>query len=111
MVIFNFMKELSVHHDEPFRIDNIIFGFARSSLGGIALGLVAGLVLCFWLSFVYNDRLLIISCTFFAAYIVFYVAEETALSGILAIVALGLYMSGVGKTRISNLDEEACHNF
>jgi len=41
--------------------------------------------------------------TIFVSYILFYLAEGTPLhvSGILAIVALGLYMTNTGKTWIS----------
>jgi len=44
--------------------------------------------------------------------LVFYVAESTdlAVSGILALVALGLYMTGKGKTRISAESEHAIHH-
>jgi len=42
--------------------------------------------------------------TFFTCYLVFYVAEFTPIkvSGILALVVLGLFMSAYGKTSISS---------
>lgn len=110
MVIFQVMLELS-NGEIFFRIDNIMHEFAFLSIGGCIVGLIFGFVLSFWISRVFNDRIMVISLSFFAAYMVFYVSEEVKVSGILALVSLGLYMSGFGYTQISSLDEEACHQF
>lgn len=50
--------------------------------------------------------------TIVAAYMVFYTAEiwDLEVSGILALVGLGLYMTKIGKTRISHLSEETLHH-
>jgi NhaP-type Na+/H+ or K+/H+ antiporter len=44
--------------------------------------------------------------------LIFFVAESTSVhvSGILAIVALGLYMTNTGKTRISAESEHSVHH-
>ena len=53
-----------------------------------------------------------VNATIFMSYILFFVAESTSVhvSGILAIVALGLYMTNTGKTRISTESEHSVHN-
>lgn len=50
--------------------------------------------------------------TIFISYLLFYVAESTPVhvSGILAIVALGLYMTNTGKTWISAQSEHTIHH-
>ena len=52
-----------------------------------------------------------VNTTVVSAYITFYIAEVTlGVSGILAIVALGLYMTNTGKMRISTESEHAVHH-
>jgi len=50
--------------------------------------------------------------TIFVSYLIFYLAESTSIhvSGILAIVALGLYMTNTGKTWISAQSEHTIHH-
>ena len=65
------------------------------SIGGPILGIVFGFVITFILRRIHNNFVLEVNTTIFACYILFYVAESTPLhvSGILALVALGLYMT------------------
>jgi len=53
-----------------------------------------------------------VNLTICSAYIVFFLAENTKLhvSGILALVALGFFMSAYGKTSISAESEHALHH-
>ena len=59
--------------------------------------------------------MLTINVTFVTAYLVFYVAEFVDLgikmSGIMALVALGLFMAAFGKTRIDTESEHSVHVF
>jgi hypothetical protein len=86
--------------------------FFRLSFGGPILGLVIGMIVSWWLKRIVNNSLLETNLTIVAAYLTFYVAEswETEVSGILALVGLGLYMTKVGKTHISHLSEETLHH-
>ena len=81
----------------------IISMFVRLSAGGIILGLLGGVLLAAILARLHNDAVREMNATIFVSYLLFYVAESTPLhvSGILAIVALGLYMTTSGKTKIS----------
>ena len=86
--------------------------FFRLSLGGIVLGILGGMCVSFLLSRIYNNAVLEVNTTIFCSYIIFWIAEGSPLhvSGILAIVALGLYMTNTGKTRISVESEHAVHH-
>lgn len=79
--------------------------------GGVALGLIGGLLLSYWLERILKDSTLAITITIGTAYLVFFLAEELPVkfSGILALVTLGLYMSAVGKVKISCRIEHTLH--
>jgi len=75
------------------------------------LGLAGGLVTSFILSKIHNNGTLEVNTTIFCSYMLFFVAENIfKVSGILAIVALGLYMTNTGKTKISAESEHAVHH-
>lgn len=88
---------------EEFSFWGIILKFCRLSVGGPLLGLFGGFLVKYTIHFIHNDYVLEANATIFGAYLIFYIAEFTALhvSGILALVAFGLYMSKAGKTSIS----------
>ena len=74
--------------------------------------MVAGIIVTYWLSRIHNNYVIEVNVTVFGAYLLFYLTEGTSLhmSGILALVALGLYMTRTGKTRISVASEHAVHH-
>ena len=86
--------------------------FCKMSLGGPALGLAFGILMSFILSRIHNEPILESSLTVVMPYILFYIAEhhDVHVSGILALVAMGLYMTNRGRTRISTESEEAIHS-
>ena len=86
--------------------------FIRLSVGGPILGLLGGLALPFILSRIHNNFVLEVNATIVTAYLVFFISEVTPVhvSGILALVTLGLYMSGSGKTMISAESEHSVHH-
>ena len=68
------------------------------------------MLLSYWLNKIVNNAFLEINLTIFGAYLLFYMAESVLkVSGILAMVALGLYMTRSGKTSISTASEHAVH--
>lgn len=91
---------------------NAIVEFGRVAFGGILLGIIIGGVAIAWVKRVFNDALVEISVIVVGAYLAFFVAEHfLQISGVLALVSLGLVMAGVGKTRISPKVEHFLHNF
>jgi NhaP-type Na+/H+ or K+/H+ antiporter len=73
----------------------IVLKFLRLSLGGPLLGIVCGMFITFILRRIHNNFVLEVNTTIFVCYVMFYTAESTGLhvSGILALVSLGLYMT------------------
>jgi len=82
---------------------DITVRFVRLSFGGAILGIIGGIIASQLLRRIHNNFVLEVNTTIFTAYLVFFIAEVTPIhvSGILALVALGLYMTKSGKTRIS----------
>ena len=81
------------------------------SLGGPLLGLIFAILLSWWLKRIVNNPILEVNLTIVGAYLLFYLAEfSLKVSGILAMVALGLYMTKTGKNRISSASEHALHH-
>jgi NhaP-type Na+/H+ or K+/H+ antiporter len=84
----------------------------RLSGGGAFLGILTGIITSTMLHYINNDYVLEVNLTIVSCYIMFYFAEFTALhmSGIIALVALGLFMSFAGKTYISTGSSHALHH-
>lgn len=87
--------------------------FFRLSLGGILLGMGFSVALSLWLKRLVNNDTLEILLTVITTYLLFFTAEATNLhvSGGIATVTFGLYMSAYGKTLISPLIEKTFHDF
>jgi len=86
--------------------------FLRVALGGVGVGLFFGWIVLRWLKKVFNDAMVEISIVVAAAYITFYVAENFLhVSGVLALVALGLLVGGFGRSNISPQVEHFMHEF
>ena len=70
------------------------------------LGILFGIVSSFWIKRIFNDEILVVNITILSCYLVFFVAENVNLgfkvSGILALVSLGLFMAASGKKRIAS---------
>lgn len=91
---------------------NGILKFLIVSFGGIGVGLLVGAICVKWLSKVYTDAMVEISLVVGAAYLTFYVAEHFLhVSGVLALVALGLVLGGPGRASISPKVEHFMHEF
>lgn len=86
--------------------------FLRVAVGGTLVGIVIGYIVIAWVKKVFNDALVEITVIVAAAYMTFYIAEHFLhVSGVLGLVALGLLMASVGKTRISPEVEHFLHEF
>ncbi|GMH43152.1 hypothetical protein BSKO_11074 [Bryopsis sp. KO-2023] len=86
--------------------------FSKLALGGPAVGIMCGLFATLWIKFVFNDLLVEISLTFVSAYLTFYLAEDVwGVSGVLAVVALGIFMGTFARDRVSSRVHEPMHVF
>lgn len=110
MVVF--LVILDIVEGTPITVAEIAVKFIRLSIGGPILGVLGGMALSFMLKRIHNNGVLEVNATIFTSYIVFFIAESTPVhvSGILAIVFLGLYMTNTGKTRISAESEHSVHH-
>jgi NhaP-type Na+/H+ or K+/H+ antiporter len=110
MVVF--LVVLDIVEGKETTVSDIFLKFIRLSLGGPLLGIICGIIVTIILRRIHNNFVLEVNTTIFACYVMFYVAESTAVhvSGILALVALGLYMTKSGKTRISAESEHSVHH-
>jgi|TARA_B110000285_G_C15058346_1_gene580882 NhaP-type Na+/H+ or K+/H+ antiporter len=91
---------------------DVVWKFVRLSGGGILLGILVGIFVEQVLKRIHNNFVLEVNTTIYACYLMFFAAEGTSLhvSGILALVALGLFMTKSGKVRISAESEHAVHH-
>jgi NhaP-type Na+/H+ or K+/H+ antiporter len=89
-----------------------VLEFFKVALGGTLIGIIIGSLTISWVRRVFNDALVEISVIVAAAYLTFYVCENFFhVSGVLGLVALGLAMASVGRTRISPEVEHFLHEF
>ena len=107
-----FLVILEIVEGKPVVAGDVIITSLRLSLGGPMLGIACGMIVTYFLRRIHNNFILEVNTTIFACYLIFYAAECTKLhvSGILALVGLGLYMTNTGKTGISARSEHAVHH-
>lgn len=80
---------------------SIVWEFLYKAVVGSLWGVFLGVIAVTWLSTIFNQSIIEITITVAFAYMAFFSAEALGMSGVLAVVALGLYMGKVGRTRIS----------
>lgn len=86
--------------------------FLWVSLGGIAVGFGLAYLSILWVKRIFNDAMVEMTIVIASAYLCFFIAEHFVhVSGVLALVAFGLAMSGTGRTRISPEVEHFLHEF
>ena len=110
MVVFFVM--LDIVEGKQSTPGQVAMKFIRLSGGGPLFGIFVGFIVSILLSKIFNNFALEVNTTIVACYIMFYFAEFTNLgfSGILALVALGLFMTYSGKTKISTESQHALHH-
>lgn len=99
--IFNSLVKLQGHH-VPISGVGVTFQFFSGIIGGPILGLIFGVIGAFWVRKIIRDDVLTLMVMFFTSYFLLYICEYTILtvSGLLAVVVLGLYMAANGKMKI-----------
>ncbi|MCA8918335.1 MAG: cation:proton antiporter [Planctomycetes bacterium] len=95
-----------------FDVSQSVLGFLKVLLGGIAVGMVISLGLTWLLNRVFNEPTVEITLTIVMAYGAMILAEAFLhVSGVIAIVTMGLWMSGPGRTAISPEVRGRQHHF
>jgi NhaP-type Na+/H+ or K+/H+ antiporter len=76
------------------------------TVGAIVLGVIFGYLSAQLINKVRNDAILTLNITVVSCYLLYFVAEYVDLgikiSGIMALVSMGLYMAAFGKTKIAH---------
>lgn len=112
MVVFAVLVLIVRGPEEPLTFPDIMVKFLVLSGGGPILGLIFGVIVRFLLNRIHRNFVLEVNTTIAFTYAMFYIAEflDLGLSGILALVTFGLYMSYSGKTSISSQSYHALHH-
>lgn len=93
-------------------LTNTAVGFGKIGAAGGLLGVLFGLIAILWVRKVFNDPMIEITVILVTSFAVFFICEHFFhVSGVLGLVALGIVMAGVGKTRISPEVEHFMHEF
>jgi hypothetical protein len=79
----------------------VVFDFVYKAVFGAVWGVCFGMLEQLWLQRIFNSPVIEITVTLATAYLTFFSAEVIGCSGVLAVVALGLYMSKEGKASVS----------
>jgi NhaP-type Na+/H+ or K+/H+ antiporter len=103
MVLFTICAEILAGNE--LSVKNIVVLFISLTVGGAILGLIFGILAASLINRVRNDPVLTLNISFASCYVLYFVAENVNLgfkvSGIMALVSMGLYMAAYGKTKIS----------
>jgi Na+/H+ antiporter len=111
IVVFSVLVGL-LSGSADFALGGTIVSFLKVVSGGIGVGLLLGWITSSMMGRVFNDPLVEITLTVILAYAAMVVAEAILhVSGVMAIVTAGLWMSGPGKSRISPEVMHFLHRF
>jgi Na+/H+ antiporter len=95
-----------------FHVGGSLLHFAWVSLGGLIVGLVLGALVTTWLARTFNAPLVEITLTIVLAYGAMIFAETVLhVSGVIALVTAGLWMSSHGRLHISPEVSQFLHRF
>lgn len=87
---------------QELTVKSTISQLCQLSLGGPAVGVAFGSVIVLWLRFIYNQDVVEVTMTIVAALGCFIVANEIlGVSGVLAVLCLGIWMAAFGSHHIS----------
>ncbi|KAJ4849261.1 Sodium/hydrogen exchanger 7 [Turnera subulata] len=90
-----------------------VFKFlALNSLGAVGIGFAFGILSVWWLGFIFNDTVIEITLTFAVSYIAYFTAQEVAeVSGVLAVITLGMFYAAVARTAFKSDGQRSLHHF
>ena len=101
LVMYTILIKLS-EGDSSDNFGDYLLTFIKMSVGGASFGLIFAFLVVQWLRMVFNDPLTEITITLSAAYLCFFISEYFLnVSGVLAVVCLGLYFGIFGRTAVS----------
>lgn len=97
---------------KSFNWEAIIKYLTQVSLGALGIGLAFGFASVLWLGFIFNDTVIEISLTLAVSYIAYFTAQEGAgVSGVLAVMTLGMFYAAVARTAFKGDGQQSLHHF
>ncbi|EWH11699.1 NhaP-type Na+/H+ and K+/H+ antiporter [Catenovulum agarivorans DS-2] len=113
IVLFTlFYSMLSASHATDITALGVIGDFTWVVSFGFLIGLAGGWLMILWIGKIFNDPLIEITSSIATAYLVFYIAEGVFhVSGVVAVVTLGVLLAAQGRTRISAEVKHFLHQF
>uniref|UniRef100_A0A2P2LR68 SOS1 n=1 Tax=Rhizophora mucronata TaxID=61149 RepID=A0A2P2LR68_RHIMU len=91
---------------------SIVKFLLQASLGAVGIGLAFGIASVLWLGFIFNDTVIEIALTLAVSYIAFFTAQEGAdVSGVLAVMTIGMFYTAVAKTAFKGESQQSLHHF
>ena len=112
IVVFSVLLAILAGTEAEFELTDAMLRFLYVVAGGLAVGAVLALVFSAWLARLFNDALSEISLTIVMAYAAMIIGEGLLhVSGVMAVVVTGLWMSDIGKTKVSPEVSHFLHRF
>jgi len=112
IVIFTVLVGVLMNPGEAVEAGPVVLKFVKVVGGGLAVGFVFSIVTSWWMGRAFNDPLVEITLTVVLCYAAMIVGEGMLhVSGVMAVVVAGLWMSGPGRTRISPEIGHFLHQF
>ncbi|XVE74580.1 hypothetical protein DITRI_Ditri12bG0028700 [Diplodiscus trichospermus] len=110
IVVYQLFHKMVV--DQSFNWGAIIEFLAKVSLGAVGIGFAFGIVSALWLGFIFNDKVIEIALTLAVSYIAYFTAQQgVGVSGILAVMTLGIICAAFAKTAIEGDGQQRLHHF
>ncbi|KAI5580018.1 hypothetical protein POPTR_008G140700v4 [Populus trichocarpa] len=97
---------------ESFTSGAIIKFLTQVSLGAVGIGIAFGIASVLWLGFIFNDTVIEIALTLAVSYVTYFTAQEgAAVSGVLAVMTLGMFYAAVARTAFKGDGQQSLHHF
>nr|AVA17725.1 SOS1-like protein 1 [Populus davidiana] len=97
---------------ESFNSGAITKFLTQVSLGAVGIGIAFGIASVLWLGFIFNDTVIEIALTLAVSYITYFTAQEgAAVSGVLAVMTLGMFYAAVARTAFKGDGQQSLHHF
>ena len=97
---------------DDVHLGSTILQFIKVVAGGLLVGLILSYIFSNWIGKTFNDPLVEITLTMVLGYLGMLIAEGMLhVSGVMAIVISGLWMGGIGRTKISPEVQDFLHKF
>ncbi|KAL9241734.1 hypothetical protein vseg_015808 [Gypsophila vaccaria] len=90
----------------------IVKFLAQVSLGAVGIGIAFGIASVLWLGFIFSDTVIEITLTLAVSYVAYFTAQEGAeVSGVLAVMTLGMFYAAAARTAFKGESQESLHHF